>query len=190
MNETALFKALFGDAGIPTSPQGGFIGHQAPRFQPGTPGYMLQMLFGGGMNPKPEVNPNDVSLREGGVGVSNYDPHYNPDGSYQETPGEYFARMTKMAMGQPVAPAAPTVVKPKVIKPVKTFVESATPTPVAPATPAPAVTPATPAAPATPPNPWSAPDTGAVNPAPTAPEAPAATPAPTTPAPGSLATGS
>jgi hypothetical protein len=155
MDTTALFRALFGSAG-PTAINNPLVGAhgQHVSFPVDSPGYMLQMLFGQNAKASDYYNPNDVAYREGGMNGSGVEANNEylanqANGGYHETPQQYFARMTKMAMGDTgaaapaaptgtLAPAAPKPVVPKVVKPKlnTAAIPTSTYTPPAPETPA------------------------------------------------------
>jgi hypothetical protein len=112
LDETSLFKmlttALKGQTVQPRAPIMGAYG-MGQGFAPGTAGHTLQMLFGGGLGAPQAPNPNDVNFREGGVSANMNEQ------SSAETPSQYFARMSAMAMGggAPAAPGAtPTPMSP------------------------------------------------------------------------------
>lgn len=159
MNETELFRSLFGNNPIPQT--SGIVGARGtqPNFPPGSPGYLLQKLFGGHAKAQDYINPNDVNFREGGVGGSGAinDAQNLADAANggPETPQQYFQRMTQMAMGNggalgapasfapapAPAPIVPKVVKPKLVTAPKTVAPATTYTPPAPTTPAAPVNP-------------------------------------------------
>jgi hypothetical protein len=123
MTDSALFQMLMGGLTAPKPTNGGFIRPNQPNtmFPPGSPGYLLNMLFGPKAKAQDFINPNDVDFREGGSGALTFAQQQADQANGiipgQETPSQYFARMSGQAAGiAPVAPGAP--VAPKVIKPV------------------------------------------------------------------------
>jgi hypothetical protein len=134
LDETTLFKMLFGVA--TPGPQSNVVGALGahPNFPPGSPGYMLQKLFGSNSKASDFYNPNDVAYREGGIDGSAAEArNQNLADAYNggpETPQQYFMRRTQTAFGNPAGgPTTPgtgtgpmgssgSLVAPKPVKPV------------------------------------------------------------------------
>jgi hypothetical protein len=151
MTDSTLFQMLMGGMAQP-KPQG-IMGFNQPNqmFPPGSPGYLLNMLFGPKAKQQDFINPNDVDFREGGAGALAYAQQRADEANGiipgQETPSQYFQRMSGQAAG--IAPTAPGIApsgkpivtpKPVAIKPIAKPKLNTSAIPTATADPAAAVT--------------------------------------------------